>query len=239
MYGLVSFHQNFFVLVNDNYKNTKLVQHLFGSQFPTMCVNLKLYKCRTDEISQKNSDSYALSPRLARFNEADTSVHRLVDDDCYIDTRESFGLAELTEDQHTIKTNFKFVYEFLNTYFSRLALLEERKLAAIDQKIEGVKQLEEFLLLQTGEDAFISTLSANQQERIRRGEGVVKNYNQQLLNAIMNLNIKKDTTELIGLLQFEMQSFQPVLASGNKRQSQVISTLASKSLTDTRKRING
>jgi len=239
MYGLLSFHNNCFVVVDKDYKSIKLVQHLIASQFPATCINISAYECRTKHITSENCQDYSANYQLSRHFRLDNAPHK-IKDDAYIDLRHTFGLKPLNEEQSSMINNIKFLHRFLKTYISRSSLATERRNAGLQQQKQGIRELEKFLLLQTGGDEFVKTLANNECDRIDASIGVAENHQRQLYKSIINIDIKSmgiDT--LISRLDFELKSIQPVLAWGLERQSKVVSNLAIHSLNDARKRING
>lgn len=237
MYGLLSFHDNYFLLLNKDYNTIKLVQFITGSQIPTSCVNFDIYECRPNSIRHDNRFNWAASPRLSKFFEPDKSQIKLTKDDHYIGLREEFGLAELTDAQKRLSENFYFLCRFLTEYNVRIDLLSERRQKALDQKIGGVEQFSKFLLLQTGPDPFVSLLTKNESERIRLSSGAIENHKRQLFKVLMNTNFKEvNPDHIVSRIQYELRSFQHILAGGNERQSKVVEAVTLKALNDARKR---
>lgn len=239
MYGLLGFHNNCFVVVDTDYESIKLVQHLIASQFPATCINISAYECRTENVTTENCQDYSANYQLSRHFRPDNSPYK-IKDDAYIDLRHTFGLKPLNEEQLSMINNIKFLHKFLKTYLSRLSYATERRNAGLEQQKNGLREIEKFLLLQTGTDEFVKTLANNERDRINASIGVAENHQRQLYKAIMNINIKSlNVDEFISRLSLELKSIQPVLAWGMERQSAVINNLATNALNDARKRING
>lgn len=239
MYGLLSFHNNCFVVVDKDYKSIKLVQHLIASQFPATCINISAYECRTEKVTSENCQDYSANYQLSRHFRPDNTPYK-IKDDAYIDLRHTFGLTPLNEELLSVINNIKFLHKFLKLYTNRLSIATERRKKGLEQQKQGIQELEKFLLLQTGIDEFVKTLANNEHDRIDASIGVAENHQRQLYKSIINIDIKSlDIDKFIARLTFELNSIQPVLAWGLERQSKVIKNLAIKSLVDSRKHTNG
>jgi len=239
MFGLLNYHNNCFVVVDEDYSTIKLIQHLIGTQFPSSCVDISAYECKTGTITAKNCCEYSADYFLFKNFRIDKTPYKLKDD-AYIDVRATFGLKPLDKDQLLIIDNIRFLLEFLKLYTSRSKLISQRIQTGAEQQKQGLREFEKFLMLQTGPDEFIRTLVSNECYRIDTNLGIVENHQRQLYKAIMNINIKVLTVdELISRLNLELKSIQPVLAWGNEYQSKVMDWLGIKSLRDAGKRKNG